>query len=49
MSAEFEMEDGLGVFEVELLAADGSEIEVLINASTGQVMVDDNDKTKEKH
>jgi uncharacterized membrane protein YkoI len=49
MSAEFEMEDGLGIFEVELLVADSSEIEVLINASTGQVMVDDNGKTKERH
>ena len=50
MSAEFETEDGSGVFEVELLAADGTEIEILVDASTGQVVIvhDDNDKMEEK-
>jgi uncharacterized membrane protein YkoI len=38
IAAEFEDEDGGYVFEVETLAHDGTETEVVINASTGEII-----------
>ena len=35
---ELENEDGILAYEVELIAADGSEMEVMINAETGEII-----------
>lgn len=43
---ELENEDGMSVFEIEILTADGTEMEVEISAATGDVLeveVDDED------
>ncbi len=47
--AELEREDGMHVYEIEILTADGAEMDVEINADTGEIFeieaedVDDDD------
>ena len=42
--AELEREDGMSVFEIEILTADGTEVEVEINAETGEILeIDEED------
>ena len=50
--AEFELEDGKGIYEVELTMTDGSEVEVEVDAETGVVLsqkVEDEDDDDDKN
>ena len=38
VEVEFETEDGIDIYEVEILTADGEEMEVEIDANTGEVL-----------
>ena len=51
--AEFELEDGVAMYEVEIAMADGSEVEVMIDAQSGSVLSqetedDDDEKDEEE-
>lgn len=48
--AEFELEDGTAIYEVEIAMADGSEVEVTIDAQSGSILsqeVEDEDDEKD--
>ena len=46
--AEFELEDGVAVYEVELNMADGSEVEIMIDAQSGEVLAQETEEDGEK-
>ena len=46
---EREQEDGIQIYEIEILASDGSEIEVEINAETGEVLEVEADGENDDH
>lgn len=43
MSAEFEDEDGTFIYDIELLTAEGEEIEAEVNAKTGSISIEEDD------
>ena len=48
--AEFELEDGIAFYEVEFEKADGSEVEVYIDAQSGAILAQEtDDDAKEGH
>ena len=44
--AEFELEDGVSLYEIEITMADGSEVEVTIDAQSGTVLSQENEDDK---
>ncbi|MGB0845451.1 MAG: PepSY domain-containing protein [Thiolinea sp.] len=46
--AEFELEDGASVYEVEVTLADGSEVEVTIDAQSGAVLSQETEEADDK-
>lgn len=49
IKAEFDDDDGIQIYEVEIVNADGIEMEVKINAETGEILeVEEDGKMKKK-
>lgn len=48
MSAEFEREDGVYIFEIELLTVSGAELEAHVDASTGAVLQVETEEDEEQ-
>ncbi len=48
LEAELENEDGTQIYEIEIVNADGTEMEIEINADSGEVLLVEEDNGKKK-